>query len=695
VALSGGAARGLAHIGVLKVLEEAGVPVQLVSGTSMGSVLGGLYAVGYSAAQLDTIAVTVDWYGLLTDSVARRDLPVERKLAADRFLLTLPIDRSGLHLPRGVVAGQRISQLLSGLTWSVHSIENFRQLPRGFAAVATDLETGQGVVLDHGFLPDALRASMALPSVFTPVELGGRALIDGGVVRNLPAHDARALGADFLICSDVTDPLDPRDSIVSFVDVLVQAVSFRVWDSESAERQQCDVLITPQVHGFATLGFTRAREIIARGETAARAALPAIAAALARGSEGRTARGPARAADSVHVARVRFEHPGRVPQGLLTRTLGVHAPQWVSRRALDRGIDRLYATGLFQSVRYRLEPVPGGLPEERELAVLIGERSPGRFGLGLRYDSRYKASVLVSSTLGGVAGFGLSGQVNARLGQQIAVDLGASQPLGDGRTASLGMGALYARSPFDLYLQGREVAQARVDLGAVSASLARSVGTAADLSLRLKAEYARWSDAVAAVASPPIDRTFYTVAGVLTVDTYDRGVYPRRGVGVRARSEWGNRLVASGGPFAHHFADVQGYVPLYRTVSLWGGASAGASSGDPPPHYLFSLGGANTYYLFPDRDVPFVGLRTQELRGRALEKVEVGAQWEFAPDVFGRVHWNAGNVYDRWTWNPRGYIDGVALELGAKTFAGRLSISLSGTGHMTWPRVEIDVGDPF
>ncbi|HEX4629279.1 MAG TPA: patatin-like phospholipase family protein [Gemmatimonadales bacterium] len=693
--MSGGAARGLAHIGVLKVLEEAGVPVQLVSGTSMGSVLGGLYAVGYTAAQLDTIVTTVDWYGLLTDSVARRDLPVERKLTADRYLLTLPIDRSGIHLPRGVVAGQRISQLLSGLTWSVHAIENFRQLPLGFAAVATDLETGKPVVLDHGFLPDALRASMALPSVFTPVELGGKALIDGGVTRNLPAQDARALGADFLICSDVTDPLDPRDSIVTFVDVLVQAVSFRVWDSESDERQRCDVLILPKVHGFATLGFTRGRDIIARGEAAAREALPAITAALAGASRGRTLR-PARAADSVLVARVRFEHPGRVPQGLLDRTLGVRAPGWVSRRALDQGIDRLYATGLFQNVRYRLEPVPGGtLADERELTVLIGERSPGRFGLGLRYDSRYKASVLVSSTLGGVAGFGLSGQVNARLGQQIAVDLGASQPLRDGRTATLGMGALYARSPFDLYLQGREVAQARVDLGALGASLARSVGAAGDVSVRVKAEYARWADAVSAVASAPIDRTFYTVAGVLGIDTYDRGVYPRRGIGVRARSEWGNRLVASGGPFAHHFADVAGYVPLLRTVSLWAGASVGASSGDVPPHYLFSLGGANTYYLFPDRDVPFVGLRTQELRGRALQKVEAGVQWEFAPDIFGRVRWNAGNVYDRWTWNPQGYVDGVSVELGAKTFAGRVNVSLSGTAHTTWPRVEIDLGDPF
>src|SRR5256885_206530 len=217
VALSGGAARGLAHIGVLKVLEEAGVPVDVITGTSMGSVVGGLYAVGYSAAQLDTIVRTEDWFRLLTDPVDRRDLAVDRKFTEDHYLLTLPIQRGGVKLPKSVVPGQRISQLLTGLTWSAHPVRDFRALPIPFAAVATDLETSWAVVLDHGFLPDAIRASMALPSVFSPVELAVTAVIDGGVNRNLPAQDVLALGADVLICSDVTDPLEPRGFIVILV----------------------------------------------------------------------------------------------------------------------------------------------------------------------------------------------------------------------------------------------------------------------------------------------------------------------------------------------------------------------------------------------------------------------------------------------------------------------------------------------
>ncbi len=691
VALSGGAARGLAHIGVLRVLEEAGVPVDVITGTSMGSVIGGLYAVGYTAAQLDTIVRTEDWLRLLTDPVDRRDLAVDRKFTEDHYLVTLPIERGGIKLPKSVVPGQRVSQLLTGLTWSAHPIRDFRALPIPFAAVATDLETSKAVVLDHGFLPDAIRASMALPSVFSPVELADTSVIDGGVIRNLPAQDARALGADVLICSDVTDPLEPRDSIVSLVDVLVQSVSFRVWDSEAVQRSKCDVLILPDVRAFSTFGFARAREVIARGEAAARAAIPAITAALARGRVPRSAR-PARVplvqAESVLVTTVRFDPADLVPGGFLARALGVKPGTWVSRRTLDQRMSRLYATGLFESVGYRLD--------RGDLTVVLRQRSGGRFGVGLRYDSRYKASVLLSSTLGRVAG-GVSARADARLGQQIQVGAGVSQPLGDGRSLTLGAVADYLRSPFDLYQGDHRVAQARVDLAAISTSVARSAGTLADATLSAKVEYARWAEEVSAVASNPLYRAFYSVAGVLQLDSYDRGLFPHSGVGFRAVSEWGNRLgtAAAGGPFSHHVADLRGYLPLARRLSLWAGATIGASGGEPPPHYQFFLGGANAYYLFPDRDIAFAGLRTQQQRGRHVQKAELGAQWELAPDIFARVRWNAGTVLDRWSFDPARYVQGAGVELGAKTFAGRLSLSASGNAHTTWPIVEIDLGYPF
>jgi NTE family protein len=587
-----------------------------------------------------------------------------------------------------------VSELMTRLTWSVHGVRDFRRLPLPFTAVATDLETGRAVVLDHGFLPDAVRASMAMPSVFSPVELDGVALIDGGVIRNLPAEDARALGADFLICSDVTDPLEPRDSIVSFVDVLVQSVSFRIWDSERDERARCDALIVPDVRAFSTFDFARGRDLIARGEAAAQAALPAILAKLAGRPRAPRPQPPVAEPESVLVTAVRFLPGGRVPEAFLARSLGVRPPVWVSRAALGRTIERLYATGLFDNVRYRLDSLAGGRPEGRVLTVVTSERPAGRFGVGLRYDSRYKASVLLSSTLGRVRAFGSGAALDARLGQEIRVALTGWQSVGDAQQVTLGLGSEYTRSPFDLYAGGRHVAEARVDLGGVSASLARTLGTAARLSLRGKAEYAHWAQEVAAVDSPSVDRTFASVAGAVDLETYDQGVFPSRGVGFRAVSEWAAGLAAQTPEFSHHFAELAAYLPLRPTLSLWTGASVGASGGAPPPHYLFFLGGVNRYYLFPDRDLPFVGLERQERHGRHVQKAELGVQWQFVPDVFARVRWNAGTVLDRWTFDPAQYVDGIALELGVRTVAGRMSLSVAGNAHSA-PMVEIDLGGSF
>jgi len=315
---------------------------------------------------------------------------------------------------------------------------------------------------------------------------------------------------------------------------------------------------------------------------------------------------------------------------------------------------------------------------------LISARPAGRFGLGLRYDSRYKASVLLSGTLGqdGAA-------LDARLGQQMRLGLARARPLGAGQTVTLGAGLAYVHGPFDLFQDGRRVAEARVDLGAVGASIDRRLGSVAGASVRVKAEHARWAEEVAAVDSAPIHRTFVTVAGVVELDTYDRGVFPSRGVGLRAVSEWS-------GSFSHQSGDVRGYLPLGRRVALWAGATLGASGGTPPPHYLFFLGGANDYDLFPDRAIGFAGLHVQERRGRHVQKAELGAQWQVAvaPDLFARVRWNAGTVLDRWAFQPAGWVNGVGVELGARTVAGRVSLSVSGTGRTT-PIVELDLGYPF
>lgn len=273
VALSGGGAKGFAHIGVLRVLEEVGIPVDYITGTSMGSIIGGLYAIGYSVDELEAIAVATDWQELFSDRVSRRQLAIESKIGDGRYLLTLPLDGFKPGLPTGLIAGQKISTLFERLTLPYHNVSDFRNFPIPFAAVATNIATGHVVVLDHGYLPEAMRASMSIPSVFTPMVIDDRLLVDGMLVRNFPVEEVQAMGADIIIGVDVGSGLSGREELTSLGAILGQALGFM--DAESTERQRelCDVLIVPDIEGLSAVDFPKAEEIIARGETAAREAM--------------------------------------------------------------------------------------------------------------------------------------------------------------------------------------------------------------------------------------------------------------------------------------------------------------------------------------------------------------------------------------------------------------------------------------
>jgi predicted acylesterase/phospholipase RssA len=203
--LSGGGARGLAHIGVLQVLEEMRVPVDCVAGTSMGAIIGGLYSYGYSPAELERIVVNADWRYLLQDQPSRTDLSIRRKQEEYEFLVQLRVGvRDGkIALPKGLIQGQNLGLLLDQLTLEAHDLVSFEELPLPFRCVAADIGDGTRVVFERGDLPLAMRASMSLPGIFAPVEADGRLLVDGGIIDNLPVEAARSLGAERLIAIDI------------------------------------------------------------------------------------------------------------------------------------------------------------------------------------------------------------------------------------------------------------------------------------------------------------------------------------------------------------------------------------------------------------------------------------------------------------------------------------------------------------
>ncbi|MCJ8346733.1 patatin-like phospholipase family protein, partial [bacterium] len=226
LALSGGAAKGFAHLGVLKVFEREGIPIHLISGTSMGSVIGGLYSVGCTAIELEEELLKLDWEEILDDKPKRRNVSMEQKDQLDRYVVSLPFKDGHINLPSGLVAGQNMEAVLSKSAWPYHNVHDFRNFRIPFTAITTDLETGDAVTISSGNLPEAMRASIGLPNAFTPKRYRGKLLADGMMVRNFPVKDVIEMGADIVIGVDVGSNLFKAKDLDNLVNIMDQTVSF-------------------------------------------------------------------------------------------------------------------------------------------------------------------------------------------------------------------------------------------------------------------------------------------------------------------------------------------------------------------------------------------------------------------------------------------------------------------------------------
>ncbi len=399
LALGGGGARGGAHVGVLKVLERLHIPVDYVAGTSMGAIIGGLYAAGIPVDQIDEELRSTDWSDLLADRPTYRDLVWRRKQDEGRYLLDLELGLRDwkLHVPTGLRAGQKLGFKLQTLLLPVNQVHDFSRLPLPFACVATDVETGKAVVLDHGDLSQSILASMTIPGVFAPVEIDGKLLVDGGMADNLPVDVVRAMGADIVIAVNVGTPLAKRDQLGSFVGVTSQAFGFLTVGNAEISAARADLVIRPDLEGVDSGNFGNIAEAITRGETAA----TANEAALAKYSS--DARDPSRrvapAFEGVPIASLKVEGNERVDSRVILARAGLHEGEPFQVDRVRLALRRVFGTSDFQWVRF-------GLTEEGEgtgVVFRVREKPWGptylHFGLEIADDLEGQADYVVKANL--------------------------------------------------------------------------------------------------------------------------------------------------------------------------------------------------------------------------------------------------------------------------------------------------------
>lgn len=492
--LSGGGARGVAHVGVLQALEDLRVPVDVIAGTSMGAVVGGLYAAGVPAARLEALVQTLDWNAAFRDRSPREDLDFRRKQDDREYLVRLPLGVHGrrLRMPRGLIQGQKLTQVLRREVLAAAAVDDFDRLPIPFRAVATDLESGARVVLDGGDLTAAIRASMSAPGVFAPVEIDGRLLVDGGLVANLPVDVVQALGVDVVIAVDVGFQPVGRRQLNSAVAVSNQMLTIMMGHETGRQRdrlQPRDILITPALGTMSSLDFTQVSQGIGLGKAAV-GAQAARLAALALDPEDWQRHLAARRAGAQPLPEIRFVRSDAGSERYRERILAELAPavgQPLDPRALERSLSRLYGDGIFESVDYRI--VREGGQQGLEVAARRKSWGPNyvRFGLELQDDfagaNSFNAGLRLLVTEANA--YGAEWQTDLRVGGSPRFFTEFYQPLGYTARWFVAPRLLVERRNADLIEGGTRLASYRIHNQEAGLDLGREFGNWGEVRLGL------------------------------------------------------------------------------------------------------------------------------------------------------------------------------------------------------------------
>ncbi len=600
--LSGGGARGAAHISVLKVIEEQGIPIDYIAGTSMGAIIGGLYASGMSPEEIERQLAAIDWADMLTDSPKRKDLSYRRKREDEEFLVRYAAGFSDgeIKLPQGLLQGQKLLLFLRKLTLPVADIEDFDRLPIPFRAVATDISTGRAVVLDHGDLALAMRASASIPSVFSPVELDGRLLVDGGVSNNLPVEVVRELGADRLIVVDVSTPLAGREqlrSVLSITDQLTTIMTRRNTERSLKLLDEDDVLVVPDLSEVATTDFANSMKALAPGMRAARqqqARLASIAREAGRARTAREGRAPEMEVRAPVIDFMELDNDS----GLSDRTIQryfrrVKLGQPLDVQAVEGAISELYGLDLFKEVNYRLVQKKG----RTGIRIHVREKpwGPNYLQAGLQFHGDWNDSngfnLGASYTRTAVNSLGGEFRAILEMGDRPRLFGEFYQPLDTGRDFFVNPSLEYTRNTIGFYEEGENLGSYDLSQVLLSLDLGMNLSSWGELRLGWRGG---WADVEIRSGFPEVEEGTFDQGALflrLGVDTLDNLYFPTRGHWLQAELRAHDSAWGDDNSFQQLHLDAGLALTRNRDTLLLRGQTGFTLDSDAPLYGLFRLGG--------------------------------------------------------------------------------------------------------
>ena len=704
--LSGGGAKGMAHIGALKVIEEAGVKIDYIGGTSMGAIVGALYASGYSATQLDSIFRNIDFNRLISDNLPRGVKTFYEKEDSERYAIKLPFDNFKIAIPQGFSGGQNIYHELVRHLYHVKDINDFSKLPIPFVCIATNVETGEQVNLESGYLPEAIMASGTLPSLFEPFTIEGKVLIDGGVVNNYPIEEVKKMGADIIIGVDVQHGLRDRSDLLSATEILLQINNFRTAEDMIVKSAQTDIYIKPDMSNYSVMDFDLDDEIIKIGENTARDKFNELKKIASKQNHGIKTLTPIRPVDSLLIDRLILKgNNDSYTRGYVKGKLRFKLGYGTTFEKLQQGISNLAATGNFETIRYEL--LFDG--DSEDLILKLDETQDRMFlKVGAHYDDLYNSAAIINLThknlffSDDVASFDLILGDNVRYNLQYYIDKGFYW--------SFGINSRYSdfekEIDFNLIESNFQVLGANnlntINIDVLDFTNQIYLQTVWQeefaFSVGVEHKYLRYStrtlaglDEGSLQLGPNSDdertyfekSTYYSTYGQLKLDTYDDKYFPKRGL----YFDGDLHFYVLSSDFNDNFKEFSiaksrmGVAfPIFENLSLnletEGGFKLGTSG---VTTFDFVLGGFGNNLI--NNFTPFIGYDFLSLPGNSYVKAYSRLDLEIAPKNHIMFTANFANVDDdifrtgEWFTDPN--YSGYGISYGLESFMGPLQVMYS------------------
>ncbi|NVK52874.1 MAG: patatin-like phospholipase family protein [Flavobacteriaceae bacterium] len=681
--LSGGGAKGFAHISVLKEIEKSGVQIDYVAGTSMGAIVGGLYASGYSATEIETIIKKTDFFKLVQDVNPRKAKPFFEKEHGEKHILVLPINKGKVGLPQGVSKGQNVLVFLTELLSRVDYIQDFSKLPIPFFCIATDVETGKQIKLTKGSLPLALRASGSFPTLLDPIEIDSKLLIDGGVANNFPVDEMRRLGVDIIIGVDVQSKLYKKENIKSALDVLNQISSYKMYENNAEKIGLADVYIQPDIKEYTVVSFDKSKEILKRGEVAAKQ-FTSVFDSIAKLQV--TKRKPFDLKNSdvqFSVNEIEIHGIQDYTRAYILGKLKIKVNDKLNYKEIATKIGFLSATENFTIIDYTIS----NLKEGKKLILNIKE-SPQKsiVRLGVHYDLVYKTGVLINYNQKKILSKNDALSLDLIVGDKPRYNL--HYFVDNGFYYSYGFSSRY--NAFSAGVKSNSPGVNEIDLSYVDFTNRAYVQTTFDrkFALGIGVEHQKLSSKTKTISTPTnepyvFDNSNYVNSyGFLKLDTYDDKYYPTKGIYFDGRFKWYMWSSNFNNDFVQ-FSQIKGKIGFAKTffnnLTVQYTSEAGFTLGEVKSKaFDFLLGGYNENFI--NNFVSFYGYDISELSEQTFLKSTFHFRYNFYKKQylhvlanFARVDSSVLNGIDLFNNTKSGY----ALGYSINTLIGPIDVKYS------------------